>query len=306
MDSTRLDQFDAEQRLHFRDRTLLQQAFVHRSYLNEQINNDASLADNERLEFLGDSVIGFVVSDLLYRRFPTAREGELTHLRTMLVRRETLAALAMRMEMGSLLLLGVGEEDSGGRHRPATLCACFEALVGALFLDQGLDKVRDFITPAVEAVLAPMRLSLMPKDPKSRFQEWAQRTINTTPRYRVVDQSGPDHLKTFITVVTLKNEVMGVGKGNSKQDASQAAAASALYRAGEDAPEHVPDAEIEARWLPPPESEAAESAADAVAVNPLELASAAAAAVALGDLPDETSEPAADPLPPAFAATTQS
>ena len=256
MDSNhKLDAFDAAQGLDFRDRALLQQAFVHRSYLNEQIINDASLADNERLEFLGDSVLGFIVSDLLYRRFPDAREGELTHLRTKLVRRETLAALATRMEMGELLLLGVGEEDSGGRMRSATLCACFEALVGALFLDQGLEKVTEFLLPAVESVLAPMHLDVMPKDPKSRFQEWAQRSLNTTPRYRVVDQSGPDHLKTFVTVVMLKTEVMGVGKGNSKQDASQAAAASALARAGEDAPEYVVEAEIETRWLPPPVEE---------------------------------------------------
>ena len=112
MESEKLVAFDAQQGLHFRDRALLQQAFVHRSYLNEQIINDATLADNERLEFLGDSVLGFVVSDLLYRRFPDAREGELTHLRTKLVRRETLAALATRMEMGELLLRGGGEEDA--------------------------------------------------------------------------------------------------------------------------------------------------------------------------------------------------
>jgi ribonuclease-3 len=256
MDSTRFDAFDAQYNLHFQDRTLLQQAFVHRSYFNEQVANNVGLADNERLEFLGDSVLGFVVSDLLYRRFPSAREGELTHLRTMLVRRETLAALAISMKMGDLLLLGVGEEESGGRNRPATLCACFEAVVGALFMDQGLDAVRAFLVPRIEALLAPMHVSMMPKDPKSRFQEWAQSSLNVTPRYRVVDQSGPDHLKSFITVVTLKGEPMGVGRGNSKQDASQAAAASALARAGEDAPEHIPDPELEAAWL------VAEEAAD--------------------------------------------
>lgn len=249
--------FDAAHQLHFLNPALLHQAFVHRSYLNEQIINDATLEDNERLEFLGDSVLGFLVSDLLYRRYPAAREGELTHMRTLLVRRETLAALARRLNIGALLLLGVGEEESGGRERPATLCACFEALVGALFLDQGIGRVRDFLLPLVDELLQPMRDSMMPKDPKSRLQEWAQRTLSTTPRYRVVDHSGPDHLKTFIIVVTLKNEPMGVGKGHSKQDASQAAAASALMRMGEDAPEYLPEPGIEARYLPRPEAESA-------------------------------------------------
>jgi ribonuclease-3 len=248
MGASPLDAFDARYQLNFRDRRLLQQAFVHRSYLNEQSLNDSTLADNERLEFLGDSVLGFVVSDQLYRLFPEAREGDLTHLRTVLVRRETLAQLAGAMEIGSHLLLGVGEEESGGRMRSATLCAAFEALVGALFLDQGLDKVREFLAPQVEGILEQMQVSVMPKDPKSRFQEWAQHAYNYTPRYRVVEQFGPDHAKTFVTVVTVKNEPLGIGVGNSKQDASQAAAASALFRAGEPAPEFTPDPELEARF----------------------------------------------------------
>lgn len=247
MDSTALDAFDARHHLDFHDRHLLQQAFVHRSYVNEHGPSDATLADNERLEFLGDSVLGFIVSDLLYRRYPSSREGALTHLRTLLVRRETLAQLAMDYAMGDLLLLGVGEEESGGRMRQATLCAAYEALIGAIFMDHGLEKATEFVMPAVEAILAELQIEEMPKDPKSRFQEWAQRTHMATPRYRLADQVGPDHAKTFTIVVTVKGEVRGVGLGPSKQDASQSAAAAALHFAGESAPEYAPNPELERR-----------------------------------------------------------
>ncbi len=257
--------FDARHNLTFRNLQLLRQAFVHRSYYNEHAAADASLADNERLEFLGDSVLGFVVSDVLYRRYPEAREGTLTHLRTLLVRRDALAQMATDMGMGDLLLLGIGEQESGGRLRLATLCACFEALVGALFIDQGLDKVREFLSPRIDAFLGGMQLGTMSKDPKSRFQEWAQRTKNHTPRYKVVEQQGPDHAKTFITVVSVKGEPMGVGAGQSKQDASQAAAAAALARAGQFAPEYVPNPELEARHnlLPPAPDAAPDTASTA-------------------------------------------
>jgi len=232
---------------NFAQQALLEEALTHRSF---------GQPHNERLEFLGDSVLGFVVSDILYRRFPTAREGELTHLRTMIVRRETLANLATGLDLGSLLLLGVGEEEGGGRSRPATLCACLEALIGALYLDQGLEKVVTFLRPAVETLLAPLQLPTMPKDPKSRLQEWAQHALNVTPRYRVVEQTGPDHLRTFTTVVLLKTEIVGVGKGNSKQEASQTAAASALHHLGLEAPEYLPDPALEALYRTPPPSTA--------------------------------------------------
>lgn len=254
MDSAPFDAFDARHHLNFREKQLLQQAFVHRSYFNEHGLSDASLADNERLEFLGDSVLGFVVSDLLYRRFPDAREGTLTHLRTLLVRRETLAHMATGLDMGSLLLLGVGEEESGGRARMATLCAAFEALVGAIFLDQGLGKVTEFLQGPTDAILSTLDVDGMPKDPKSRLQEWAQRTLMATPRYRLAEHTGPDHAKTFTIIVTLKGEPRGVGVGPSKQDASQAAAACALHLAGEDASEYAPNGELEERHgvRPPP------------------------------------------------------
>lgn len=247
MNGSHLDAFDAQHGLGFRDRRLLQQAFVHRSYMNEHAPEDSTLADNERMEFLGDSVLGFVVSDLLYARYPEAPEGTLTHLRTLLVRRETLAQLATELDLGSHLLLGVGEEQSGGRSRLATLCACYEAVVGAVFLDRGLDSVRAFVLPRMEAILDGMEVDVMPKDPKSRFQEHAQRTLGHTPRYKVVDTQGPDHARIFTTVVSVKGVPKGVGTGLSKQDASQAAAAMALVLSGQHAPEYKPDPEVEAR-----------------------------------------------------------
>ncbi len=247
MDSSLMEAFDAQHNLEFRDRGLLLQAFVHRSYMNEHSPEDATLADNERMEFLGDAVLGFVVSDLLYARYPEAPEGTLTHLRTLLVRRETLAQLANDLELGKHLLLGVGEETSGGRYRLATLCACYEALVGAIFLDRGLERVSQFVLPHMTAILDGMEVDVMPKDPKSRYQEHAQRTIGYTPRYKVVESQGPDHAKTFSIIVSVKSVPRGVGIGLSKQDASQAAAAMALARAGENAPEYVPNAELEER-----------------------------------------------------------
>lgn len=267
MNGSQLDAFDVQHGLGFHDRRLLQQAFVHRSYMNEHGPEDDTLADNERMEFLGDSVLGFVVSDLLYERYPEAPEGTLTHLRTLLVRRETLAQLAMDLDLGSHLLLGVGEEQSGGRHRLATLCACFEAVIGALFLDRGLDSVRAFALPRLQAILDGMEVDVMPKDPKSRFQEHAQRTLGFTPRYKVVDTQGPDHARIFSIVVSVKGVPKGVGTGLSKQDASQAAAAMALVLSGEHAPEYNPDPELEAKHGFGPEATAGEGDSVTVAAE---------------------------------------
>lgn len=264
MNQAALDAFDTLYALNFCDRALLQQAFVHRSFVNEQTPGTVWLKDNERLEFLGDVVLSFVVSEYLYKNYPDDQEGVLTHLRTVVVRRETLAHFAQAMSIGDLLLVGVGEEDSGGRARLATLCAAFEALVGALFLDQGVDKVREFLLTRVKEVLAPIKPQSTPKDPKSRFQEWAQRMINFTPRYKIVEATGPDHARQFVSVVSVKGDQFGIGFGNSKQDAGQAAAASALYRVGESAPEYVPNPEIEAHYeltgMHTPSERAAESA----------------------------------------------
>lgn len=232
----------------FRDRSLLKRAFVHRSYLNEGGAEDAragNLRDNERLEFLGDAVIQFVVSALLFRLFPNLREGDLTTLRAALVRRATLARLAQELHLGDYLLLGHGEEESGARTRPAILCATFEAVVGALFIDRGLAAAEAFIVERMEPEVARVHARAMTKDPKSRLQEWAQSELSETPHYETVDAVGPDHDRTFTVRVSLSEKPIGVGRGRSKQAAAQQAAAQALHRFNQSAPEYVPDPELD-------------------------------------------------------------
>lgn len=215
----------------FNDYSLLTRALTHRSYLNE--NPNAALEDNERLEFLGDAVLDFLVGSYLYHRFPEKDEGELTILRAALVRSETLADFARRLELGRYLRLGFGEEESGGRDRTATLCAAFEAVIGALYLDGGLAPTQALIERHVRPALDRIRAADLHKDARSEFQVWAQGRFNITPQYRVVSSDGPDHAKTFTVQALLGEEVWGEGRGRSKQAAAQAAAAVALARAEE-------------------------------------------------------------------------
>jgi ribonuclease-3 len=212
--------------LVFHDPSLLQTALTHRSYLNEHPDREGE--DNERLEYLGDAVLDFVLADYLYRIMPDASEGALTALRAELVRRETLARFAHEIGLGAALLMGRGEEETGGRERPGTLCAAFEALVGATFLDQGLDAAVGFILPFVEEALPQARAEVLGKDPKSRLQELAQGTLGVTPRYRTVKSEGPDHAKIFTVEVSIGGVICGEGTGPNKQLAAQRAAVQAL------------------------------------------------------------------------------
>lgn len=239
--------FEQQANVSFRDKALLQRAFVHRSYVNE-IGDETDLLDNERLEFLGDSVLNFVVSDDLYLRYPNFQEGPLTAIRSALVRREMLARLANRLHMGDYLLLGHGEEESGGRSRPATLCAVFEAVIGALYIDQGIEGVRAFLLPIMIQELARVEQDALQKDPKSRLQEYVQSVWNVTPKYRTVESTGPDHAKTFVMRVNVAEQIVGVGAGRSKSEATQQAAAMALHRLGQYAPEYLPNSELAARF----------------------------------------------------------
>jgi ribonuclease-3 len=230
------DEFKNATGLTFGDTSLLLRALTHRSFLNEFPDLPAS--DNERLEFLGDAVLDFLVAEFVYDRFPELREGDLTTLRAALVQRETLARLAGLMSLGRFLRMGRGEDESGGRERPATLCAAFEALVGALYLDQGLEQVRTFLLPFITPELDRLRQSALAKDPKSRLQEWSQAEVHATPKYHTVAEHGPDHAKEFTVEVRIGAEVRGRGVGRSKQAAAQAAAADALVTLGIDGP-HV-------------------------------------------------------------------
>jgi ribonuclease-3 len=214
--------------VEFADKSLLRRALTHRSYLNE--HPDFAFEDNERLEFLGDAVLDFLTGEYLYHRFPELAEGPLTSLRSSLVRREALAQFAEQIGLGQHLLLGHGEDASGGRKRPATLCATFEAVVGALYLDQGIEAVRNFFEPIIGPEVARTLQEQLDKDDKSRLQELAQGRLRCTPHYNTVSEMGPDHAKIFTVQVTICGTAYGQGTGYSKQQAAQAAAQQALER----------------------------------------------------------------------------
>jgi ribonuclease-3 len=232
---TDLNQLEQRLGVVFRDKSLLQRALIHRSYLNE--HPEFPLEDNERLEFLGDAVLDFVTGEYLYHRFPEMREGHLTSLRSVLVRRSTLARFARECDLGRYLLMGHGEVESGGRNRPATLCATFEALVGALYLDQGIDSILRLIDPLIVPEIAHTLKDRLDKDAKSSLQEVAQASMHHTPRYTTIGESGPDHAKEFTVAVTIGDMVYGQGTGASKQLAAQAAALAALERLASGAPD---------------------------------------------------------------------
>jgi ribonuclease-3 len=225
---THLKELEAKLGVAFRDKSLLQRALTHRSYLNE--HPEFPFEDNERLEFLGDAVLDFVTGEYLYHRFPEQQEGSLTSLRSVLVRRSTLASFARQWNLGAHLMMGHGESETGGRERAATLCAVFEAVIGALYLDQGIDSVQKLIEPLIVPQIAQTLQERLDKDPKSSLQEIAQGQLHQTPRYRTVSESGPDHAKEFTVEATIGGEVYGKGTGLSKQQAAQEAALVALER----------------------------------------------------------------------------
>lgn len=225
---TRLTALQNQLNIFFIDQSLLQRALTHRSYINEHPHS--ALEDNERLEFLGDAVLDFLTGEWLYNRFPEMQEGRLTRLRAALVRTETLARFAGQCNIGEALLLGRGEEDSGGRNRQANLCCAFEAFVGALYLDKDLDTVRAFVLPLFEPALEETLVNDSDKDAKSQLQEWSQAQWSITPIYRTTGATGPDHNKEFTVEVLIGEKVYGHGLGKSKQAAAQAAAQYALHR----------------------------------------------------------------------------
>lgn len=212
--------------LPVRDLALLQQALIHSSYLHE--HRDLAAGHNERLEFLGDSVVSLVISDALYRRHPDDDEGVLSARRASIVSTAGLARLASRLELGEYLLLGEGESQRGGRRRPALLASAFEALVGAIYLDLGFEVAGEFVT----ALAAPELTSDRPlgslKSPKSRLQEYTQRLTGERPQYRLLDAVGPDHDKIFRVEVAVAGRVIGVGAGHSRRLAETEAAARGI------------------------------------------------------------------------------
>jgi ribonuclease-3 len=210
----------------FRDPLLLQAALIHTSYVNERPGR--GLESNERLEFLGDAVLGVVVAHRLYELRPESAEGELTVLRAWLVRQSTLARWGRQVSVGPHLLLGRGESRGGGRERPALLSRGFEALIGSIYLDGGLDAARSvllpFIDQDVQAGFSPQRVV----DAKSRLQHVTQARFETTPVYTVVDHTGPGHAPMFAVEVKAGPDIVARGNGHSKRVAQQAAAHAAL------------------------------------------------------------------------------
>lgn len=225
MSENTIEAIQAQIGVHFHDPSRLQLALTHRSYVNEHGTDEG---DNERLEFLGDAVLSFLVGEMLFQRFPEMSEGQLTRLRAGLVRTESLAGLARALDLGAYLRMGRGERSTGGAERINNLCAAFEALVGALYLDQGLEVVQSFILPRLETLMPEALAEAFDKDARSRLQEWSQSALNQTPVYHTVSATGPDHNKEFVVQVTIGDRVVGRGAGRSKQSAAQAAADDAL------------------------------------------------------------------------------
>ena len=208
----------------FQNITLLQNALTHSSYANERWHN--SLLSNERLEFLGDSILGMVVAEYLYRNFPDRPEGELTRMRADMVCETSLAQIALRLNLGKHLLLGHGEERFGGRTRPSILADAVESVIAAAFLDGGMTAAENFISCFVLCDVPVSKLHNT--DYKTALQELIQQKKNQTICYRLIGESGPDHDKTFIAQVLLNEEVIGEGTGSSKKRAEQDAARVAL------------------------------------------------------------------------------
>jgi ribonuclease-3 len=212
----------------FHDLSLLQQAFVHRSYLNE--NLDFGLGSNERLEFLGDAFLSLVIADFLFREFAGLSEGELTKLRSDLVRQDSLARLSASLGLGEYLFLGQGEEKGGGRKRSRNMACTLEALIGAAFVDQGFDVTKSLILRLFAPSITDMRQRGQASDHKSRLQELIQAERQERPTYRLVEAVGPDHDKTFWVEVMVGGEVLGRGSGKSKQAAEKDAAKQAIEK----------------------------------------------------------------------------
>ena len=214
---------------NFTNQKLLHLAFIHRSYLNE---TKGVAESNERLEFLGDSILSFIVSEHLYNTYPDFDEGILTNLRSLVVNTKSLAKKAKILNFGKHLKLSRGEEDSGGRDNESILANTFEAVIGALFLDQGIETVRTFLyatlIPEIEAYVQKRVF----KDPKSLLQEYVQARKQNSPVYKVLHEEGPAHAKLFTIGVFVGESQMGEGKGKSKQEAEEKAAEQALEKIG--------------------------------------------------------------------------
>jgi len=222
--------FETKIQYTFKNKTLLEQAFTHRSYLNE--NREAGREHNERLEFLGDAVLELVVTEFLYAKYPDKPEGDLTAYRAALVNTQSISDAATKLGMNDYLLLSRGEARDTGRARAIILANAFEAMIGAIHLDAGYEEAKKFIADQLFHKADEVVEKRLWQDAKSRFQEISQEKEGITPSYQLLDQSGPDHDKVFVVGAYIGNEKIANGEGRSKQEAEQAAAEKALQVKG--------------------------------------------------------------------------
>ena len=214
-------------KIKFKDKSLLNRALTHRSFVNEY---RTGLQDNERLEYLGDSVLAVVINEYLFKRYEEYPEGDLAKIKSAVVSESTLARVASEINLGSFLLMGKGEERSGGRERESILANTFEAIIGALYLDAGLKESKKYILSLLKSHIERIdKLSYL-RDPKTALQEYVQGKGLTTPKYKVVEESGPDHDKKFVIEVLVDGESWGTGTGKSKSLAEQDVARQALAK----------------------------------------------------------------------------
>lgn len=220
-------QFQENIGITFHNEKLLYQAFTHSSYVNE--HRRRSFEDNERLEFLGDAVLELTISQYLYKKYPSMSEGELTKLRAAIVCEPSLVTFAHELSFGNIVLLGKGEEMTGGRERPALLADVFEAFIGALFLDKGLEAVYQFLEMVIFPKINNGAFSHV-MDFKSQLQELVQREVHGILEYKILQEKGPAHNREFVSMVTLNGDELGIGNGRSKKEAEQHAAQIALSK----------------------------------------------------------------------------
>lgn len=218
--------FEEKIGLNFKDKRLLMQAFVHRSYLNE--NPNIGMEHNERLEFLGDAVLELAVTDYLYKKYPNEDEGVLTSYRAALVNANIISDIARDFGMNEYLLLSKGEAKDTGKARNYILANTFEAVLGAIYIDQGYDEAEKFVAKTILIHIDNVVKNKLWKDPKSYVQEKAQEVLGVTPAYKVISESGPDHDKHFTIGIYFGNELAAEGKGKSKQEGEQSAAQKAM------------------------------------------------------------------------------
>jgi len=224
----KLSKFEKRIGYRFRSKALLKTAFTHSSYAHEQ--KTELISDNERLEFLGDAVLEIVISEFLFKRFPEMPEGELTRFRAGLVCESVLVKKARELQIGEFLLLGKGEELTGGRNRDSILADAFEAVTGAVFIDGGARHAKKFILKILSGNAEQIRDIYKMCDNKTYLQEIIQRTSKAPVRYKIVGETGPDHEKTFTAEAMHQNKVLGRGRGRSKKEAEQNAALESLKR----------------------------------------------------------------------------